>query len=292
MTVDPPASERNAGRLPDFLIVGAAKAGTTTLYQHLARHPDVFMSTPKEPKFFSHPEPWERGEEWYRSLFAGAGRDQLAGEASTAYSWYPHGPDVPQRIAKLLSPEVKLIYLMRHPVDRAYSNYLMERHRLNESFEDRLAKSDFYVNLGTYIRQIEHYLRYFPRQSLHLILFDDMTTEPGRVLMEVQRFLGLEETDLVGDRPIRANERQRKERQRATARLRGVSGASWVIDRIPKSVRDRVYDVVSRSPAGRRMEAGPPPLRSDTRAKLLERFEEPNRELEEFLGRDLSAWRT
>ena len=107
---------------PDFIIIGAAKSGTTTLYQYLCRHPQIYMSTPKEPDFFSLDMNYHKGIEWYESLFDGAKPEQICGEASTTYSrWHQH-PKAAERISQYL-PKVKLIYIMRHPVDRAYSFY-------------------------------------------------------------------------------------------------------------------------------------------------------------------------
>src|SRR5690242_14831106 len=82
------------GRLPDFVVIGGMKCGSTTLFEYLCRHPDVFMCTPKEPGYFSREKVMARGEAWYRSLFADAKPTQLCGEASTCYTRWPHFGDV------------------------------------------------------------------------------------------------------------------------------------------------------------------------------------------------------
>ena len=106
-----------AGPLPGFVILGAMKCGTTTLYDYLRRHDGVFLSTPKEPCFFADDRWYGHGEAFYRSLFAGARPDQLCGEASTPYTRREHGLAVPGRMPAMI-PDAKLIYVVRHPVDR------------------------------------------------------------------------------------------------------------------------------------------------------------------------------
>ncbi|MBC7173545.1 MAG: sulfotransferase domain-containing protein, partial [Polyangiaceae bacterium] len=97
------------GRLPDFLIIGAAKSGTTTLFRYLINHSRVFDLAEKEPCFFDAEVNWGRGLDWYRNLFVGARDDQLCGEASTNYTRYPQVPGVPERIKRVV-PDAKLIY--------------------------------------------------------------------------------------------------------------------------------------------------------------------------------------
>ncbi len=94
-------------RLPDFLIIGAAKTGTTSVCNYLRRHPDLFFPEDSEPQFFSHDENCTKGLDWYASLFDGVTDRQRCGEKSTAYTRWPECPDVPRRIAEVM-PEVKL----------------------------------------------------------------------------------------------------------------------------------------------------------------------------------------
>ena len=117
-----------SGRLPDFMLIGAMKSGTTTLHAYLSRHPGLFLCTPKEPGFFSRDERYARGLDWYRELFTDAQPEQLCGEASTCYSRWPHFENAAPRIAADV-PGAKLLYITRDPVERAYSHY---RHLMEE----------------------------------------------------------------------------------------------------------------------------------------------------------------
>jgi hypothetical protein len=102
--------------LPTFIVIGAMKAGTTSLYHYLREHPQIFMPKAKELDFFAVETTWRRGIDWYAEQFAGAGGDEIArGEASTAYSKYPHYPNVPERIARAI-PGCQLIYVVRLPL--------------------------------------------------------------------------------------------------------------------------------------------------------------------------------
>src|SRR5215469_9765623 len=106
---------------PDFIVVGAMKSATTTLHEQLARQPGVFMSRPKEPNFFSDDAAYARGWRWYESLFKDAAATDLRGESSTHYSKLPTFPRTLERMLRYL-PRVKVIYVMRHPIDRLVSH--------------------------------------------------------------------------------------------------------------------------------------------------------------------------
>ena len=110
---------------PDFIVIGAMKSATTTLHEQLARQPGLFMSVPKEPNFFSDDDNYAQGLGWYSSLFRDAPAGALRGESSTHYTKLPTHPRTVDRMVQAL-PDVKLIYVMRHPIDRLISQYVHE----------------------------------------------------------------------------------------------------------------------------------------------------------------------
>ena len=112
-------------RTPDFIVIGAMKSATTTLHDQLAQQPGVFMSEPKEPNFFSNDEQYARGMAWYHGLFKDAAPDDLCGESSTHYTKLPTYPHTVERLKEAV-PDAKLIYVMRHPIDRLISQYIHE----------------------------------------------------------------------------------------------------------------------------------------------------------------------
>lgn len=183
-------------KLPDFIIIGAAKAGTTSLYRYLTRHPNIFMSEPKEPTYFARDERFKRGETWYLSLFQDARSDQLCGEASTNYTNWPLYPDTVTRMAKL-APAVKLIYLMRHPVDRAYSHYIQliqnirtdnPDYKFDRTFEEHIATDDSVIQSSNYMLQINQYLTHYSRDQMLFLTFEEFIKDPQSSLIQVANF--------------------------------------------------------------------------------------------------------
>lgn len=282
------------GRLPQFIIIGSPKAGSTTLHNYLSRHKNIFMCTPKEPNYFSHQDVYSRGLEWYKKLFAEAKSDQICGEASTTYSRYPQFRDVANRIA-IVAPEAKIIYIMRNPIERAYSHYGHHmRSGVIMTFEEALERDPVYVNVSLYMMQIKQYLRFFKTEAFKFLLIDDLIEFPNETLHEVQNFLGLNVQNLLHDGKIHAN-RGGPEFFLWFEMMRAISAHPLLLkvkDSIPPIVRKMLFSVLKRSPVGqRRINSHQlPPMKKDTRHRLLDMFLKPNEELAAFLGRDLSMW--
>jgi len=198
-------------RLPNFFIVGAPKAGTTSLYYYLRRHPEVFMSAIKEPNYFSYDETIrqnlyhkEKGVgdlAGYKKLFAEAnGQYKAVGEASVSYLFYP---SVPGRIRQMV-PEAKIIMSLRNPVERAFSHYFME-HKLgyvNATLEDIVLKKTThkyahlwyqqYVELGLYYEQVKRYMEVFPKEQLCIFIYDELSENMHDSILRVFEFLGID----------------------------------------------------------------------------------------------------
>lgn len=292
-------------RVPDFIIIGAAKAGTTTLYHYLTRHPSIFMSVPKEPTYFARDERFNRGEDWYLSLFQDAGADQLCGEASTNYTNWPLYPNTVTRMAEL-APAAKLIYLMRHPVERAYSHYIQliqniradnPDYKFDKTFEEHIATDDSVIQSSNYMLQIEQFLARYSRDQMLFLIFEEFVKEPQASLLQVADFLGIDsDFDFIGKSEVKANLNRDKEywllRSRITDQLKSLPGGRFIADHLPKSARDQIYSWLKHLPQRKRIEAEyiPPKMAQETRSKLLDYFELPNARLSEFLGRDLSSW--
>ena len=194
------------------MIIGAMKAGTTTLHAYLCRDDRIFMASPKEPQFFSRDHVYARGVEWYKSLFSHALPEQVCGEASTCYSRWPAYPDAPARIAEH-APDVKFIYVMRHPVDRLYSHYghTMQVRRSKDAAYRVVSVDEFIetdaeaVSASLYIHQIERYLKFFSRSRFLFLTFEELSADPPAVLEKAQRFLNLEPAALENGEPLVRN---------------------------------------------------------------------------------------
>jgi Sulfotransferase family len=196
--------------LPNFIVIGAAKAGTTALYWYLAEHPDVFMSPVKETNYFAYGVD-ERGELLfgdpevhrfpirtlpdYEALFADSGSAHAVGEASTMYLECPQAAG---RIRRLL-PDARIICGLREPVDRAYSDYQMylrNRSRRLDAVRDlspgaAWARPDsHWMRIGRYHDALARYYEAFPREQIHVFLFDDLKRNALQVVQNIYRFLG------------------------------------------------------------------------------------------------------
>lgn len=210
-----PTTTSNLPLLPNFLIIGAARSGTTALYSHLQGHPDIYLPANKrpEPHFFYKSAEYARGLSYYEERYFSAWSGQKAiGEASTSYLF---GPDVPLRIRADL-PNVKLICVLRNPIERAFSSYW---HTVNSGletipFEEAIAcEADrqeqlvstplgelapfAYAGRGFYCRQLTHWLTQFDREQMKVVIFDDFVSTPQDTLVDIVKFLGVSPADLA-----------------------------------------------------------------------------------------------
>ena len=181
---------------PDFFLIGAMKSGSTTLHECLGRHPGIFMSSPKEPGFFSRDDRFSRGRAWYQEHFAGALDTQLWGDSSTCYSRRHVYPETASRIYKV-NPNAKFIYIVRDPVLRAYSHY---KHRMSESimcgrsvitFKDFLTIDKEVLKTGAYYYQIRPFFDVFGAENVYVCRFDDAIKQNREKLLEIFTFLGV-----------------------------------------------------------------------------------------------------
>ncbi|MEQ1738588.1 MAG: sulfotransferase [Methyloglobulus sp.] len=176
---------------PDFIIVGAMKCATSSLHTQLAHQPGIFMSTPKEPNFFSDDDQYARGLNWYEALFKDAQPGDLCGESSTHYTKLPTYPQCIQRMSAYL-PSVKLIYVMRHPIDRLVSHYIHQWSQNVFSCDINQAV-DQYEELAAYscyARQLEPYIQAYGKTNILPIFFEAVKSQPQQELEKIARFIG------------------------------------------------------------------------------------------------------
>ncbi|MDZ4728854.1 MAG: sulfotransferase [Xanthomonadales bacterium] len=204
--------------LPNFLIIGANKAGTTSLHNYLDQHPEIFMSKIKEPMYFAlagrslatnlpQEEKVLSGGvtilQEYANLFEGAGDAIAIGEASTAYLANPSCAKLIQAVI----PEVKLIAVLRDPIRRAFSNYRMycrwgfERRSFKKCIKDelsgkneRLPQGQQYIRLGMYGGAISQYLQIFPRERVRIYLYEQFAQDSAAILKDICAFLDVSDS--------------------------------------------------------------------------------------------------
>ena len=226
------------GRLPDFVIIGAMKCGTTSLHGMLGSHPDIFMSREKELHFFTEDMNLSRGEAWYRRHFRT--RLPLCGEASPSYAAWPRHQGVPERMRALI-PEAKLIYCVRDPIERALSHYRHARasgvYRL--PLEEGILREPF-LRQGRYATQLEQYLATgWSEDRILLVQAEAMRTRRKEILDEILRFLGLDparhDISRMADRHV--SEFKRLPSDRGVRLKRGMEPA---LRHVPWSIRTHV----------------------------------------------------
>jgi sulfotransferase family protein len=187
------------GDLPNVLVIGAMKCGSTSLHHYLDAHPDIAMSEKKELNFFYRPGVWNKGLEWYRSQFdPGA---PLRGESSVNYTKSPRASGLAAPRMHRLVPHAKLIYMVRHPIERAVSHYLHTRAEGNEERPLPQALSDLtgpYVSRSVYYANVEPFLRHFPAESLLVVPQERLRSQRAATLRAIFSFLGV---DADIDRP-------------------------------------------------------------------------------------------
>lgn len=313
-------------RLPDFFIIGAAKAGTTSLYKALSQHPELFFSSPKEPEFFARDDLYNDGLEGYRQLFEKASPHQKVGEASTLYSLTPHFPRTAERIRTHV-PDAKFIYVMRQPVERAYSYYvqILKNYRnatgdreIHRSFEDcilpdRHARAcnrdkvfaDFDAHLpdvpelmlsgSEYVLQIQSYLEHFNRDQILFLKFEDYRTRPESVLQQITNFIGVSPVDMSGlkEGDLKTNVAKDFYRSRAeNAAVEDIGkrfGLLWKAKALlPGTLRARARKSLIAKLAPDPVT--PPPMEKATREMLTQRFTQQYEALSHLTGLDLSDW--
>lgn len=197
--------------LPNFVCVGAQKAGTTTLHDMLKQHPDVYLPEIKETKFFAEHEKFAKGLNYYiKKYFCDYKEQKIVGEIDPEYIYFDY---VPERIYKTLGKDIKLIFILRNPASRAFSHYQMSLRRGYEtlSFEEAIKieperikdddtdkkwlsqRNNFsYIDRGYYAKQIKRYLKYFPKENMHFILFEDeLLGNKEQTINNIYNFLGI-----------------------------------------------------------------------------------------------------
>lgn len=267
---------------PDFVIIGAMKAATSTLHVQLSKVPGIAMSTPKEPCFFSDDEIFARGEAWYDACFDAAAPGDLRGESSTHYTKLPTLPNACERLHRR-RPDARLVYVIRHPVDRLVSHYI---HGWTEGWyrgtiETAIAEDPTLVDYGRYAMQLEPWLERFGPERILLVPYDGIRRRPQEEFERVLAFLGhsAEASWSEGGAPVNAS----SGRMRKSAFKRWFVDPAWATSLrrslVPKAVRNRIrvrHQMTSR-----------PELSPETRRRLEATFDSDLGTLSKWLGREI-----
>jgi hypothetical protein len=281
-----------APRLPNFLVIGAMKAGTTSLYHYLRHHPQIFMPETKEVNFFNPLRNWSRGLGWYAAHFAGAGDGAVAaGEASTSYTKFPWIQDVPARIASTLG-DVRFIYVVRDPIERIRSHYLhyVVIGQETRPIEEAVVADPRYLNISRYALQLERYEPFFPRHRFLIVDSRDLRDHRAETMRKVFRFLDVDEEWVPptldreflvsADRPMRPTVFRKLRRAPRLRRLGRYIPPS--IKTVKNALRDRLpQEGLDRERAR---------ISDDLRLRLQADLREDVARLRAFMGNGFDGW--
>lgn len=297
--------------LPNFILLGAARSGTTSLYTYIGQHPEIFTSSVKEPSFFAFegsaldyrgPEDdWMKGRvdtrlEDYIAHFASVDQETAIGEASVVYLF---SPDAPAQIRRHLA-DVRLIAILRNPVERAYSHFLYNVGQGREPVHDFNKALDLepkriadywewfwqYQGVGYYGRQLARYYELFDRDRIRVYLYDDLSANPLALLRDLFGFLEVDDTfipDVTKQHVVSGKRRNR--------RIQRVVDGNTPVKKLLRAVLPAEWQRrLVNSPRVKAFMHERPPMPISARDRLRQAYRDDIRELQNLIKRDLSSW--
>ena len=274
--------------LPNLIIIGGMKCGTSSLHHYLSLHPQICMSKIKELNYFPEDLNWKKGVRWYQSHFNC--RAQIYGEASTAYTAFPHYPGVPEKIYRLI-PKTKLIYLIRNPVERIISHYMdyvsegVETRPINDVLKN--FHNNEYVDRSRYAFQLDQYLEFFPKGKILVVKQEDLLRQRLETLQKIFRFLTVDESFRSQQFGVKLNESRYKRRKNRFGRLLSNLNKTGWFNCLSRPLTYQVGRWVY-IPFSKRIETSI--LDQGLERELMDYFQEGIKRLETMTGYDLSEW--
>jgi hypothetical protein len=289
-----PRRRRRHAELPNLIIIGGLKCGTTSLHHYLGLHPEIHMSKPKELNFFVEELNWDLGLDWYRGRFDD--RFPVRGESSPHYTNLPRYTGVAERIREHC-PDAKLLYMVRDPISRILSHW---RHGTGAGYETRpmeevLTRDDqTYVTRSMYRQQLQPYIKLFDREQIEVIAQEELQTDREGTMRRAFRFAGVDEnfTSEQFDREWEkstAKESEQYQLMEKLIKLPGFRSFDRNFDRLPERMRWMVEKVVHNPDAP---SAPKPELPDPIRDRLLSLYGEDVAALQEFAGREFQGWKS
>jgi Sulfotransferase domain len=281
------------GALPNLIVIGGLKCGTTSIHHYLGLHPGVQMSKPKELNFFVEELNWDLGLDWYRARFDD--RFAVRGESSPHYTNMPRFRGVAERIERH-TPDAKLIYMVRDPIERILSHWVHSKgagYELGE-MDEMLSRPDTaYVHRSLYWMQLQPYMERFDRERIEVVTQEELQGDRQQTMRRAFRFVGVDE-DFTHEQFERewekssAKQGDKYQTMERLVKLPGLRSFDRNFDRFPESLRWLVEKVIHDP----EKPSAPKPQPSD---ELLERlhgfFHDDVAALQEFAGRRFAGWR-
>ena len=279
---------------PNFLVIGAAKCGSTSLCNGLAGHPDVFLSDPKEPFFFSHDSIYANGWAWYEALFDTVSSERAVGEGTTTYSQHAVHPKAADRIAHHLG-EPRLIYIVRHPLSQLQSHWIWLRTfwhsaeqrgvRITDSFADDVEREPIFVDTCSYWHQLSVYRRFVRDSRILIVFFEDFVADPGRELRRCFEFLDVDPDAPLDSASLAANPSDTLRTDRPFAHALRRWGITPAVRRLTPTRLAPLLRRAVKQPA-----PGKPSWSPEHHASVLRRIRPDARELLHYAGKPRDFW--
>ncbi len=278
--------------LPTFIVIGAQKAGTSSLWEYLNEHPDVFVTLDKEPKFFVKERGWERGLLWYEGLFDTAGAAKARGEFSTDYTCFPIYSGVPARMASLV-PDVKLIYLMRNPLERMRSAYAYGLWQGTETrtIGEALRVDARYHIQSQYALQIEQYADRFSPSQMLFVTSEDLRQQRRETMSRIFSFIGVDPTFVPANLVEDFNTAQGRTRPRPWARHLGDAIIKTHLDEhMPSSLESVIGRIGNHALARTDIHPSDVEVPDDLADALVRYLRHDLASLRNFMGPSFDCW--
>ncbi|MDY7020394.1 MAG: sulfotransferase [Cyanobacteriota bacterium] len=274
-------------KLPNFLIIGAAKSGTTSLYHYLKQHPSIYMSPIKEPDFFStkRANVGAKTLEEYSALFEAAKHETALGEASVIYLTDPTSPDL---IFNCI-PDVKMICMLRNPIEASYSGYLAHLRigRESKEFSEAL-KEGRYLNVGFYYRHLSRYFAKFNSEQIKIYFYDDFIKDNQTIFEDLFNFIGVDNS-FVPDTLVRHNSSpsipKNKWINKVLLQQNILKNFAKVL--VPSQISGRLKNTMIKANLESRSDMSP-----EIKSLLLQKYKEDILNLQDLVNKDLTHWLT
>jgi hypothetical protein len=282
------AAKPTGFKRPNFFVIGAEKAGTTSLCELLSQHPDVFFSNPKEPNFFTLSFGECDSLKWYESLFASAAAYKLVGEGSTTYSKRQTYPRTAQRIASY-APDAKIVYIVRSPLPRVESQWIQRRSvsiATPRNFSVAVREDQLLLDASLYWQNLSAYRDHFDDSQILLLFLEDMKADSHATLQTCFKFLQVDPEIALNDadRPRNPADEKREDGSVLNVARRFPLFKKFRDRFIPHAVR-RICKPLLTKPIGQR-----PEWDDQTRLWFLEQIAADNASLLEYAGKPADFW--
>lgn len=279
--------------LPNFIVIGAAKSATSSLCEGLARHPDIFMSTPKEIHFFSQDDRYVKGIEWYKLFFKNSEDYVAVGEGSTTYSQSKQYPYAAERMSIHLK-NIKVIYIVRDPFHQIASNFTwirrvyMKTRKYGLDFPSSLSKAlrDYPMLVGSanYEQELSPYMKTYGEHNIHVEFFEEFIQSPETSLKRCFKHLGVEQNVSLRENVVQNKSEAHMYDRNILRLMRILPGTEWLKKRLPESSLELLKPILMKGFEGR------PAWKEEDRQWVYEQIREPSIRFLERFGKTKEYW--